>query len=85
MKETATDQATPEHLLKMLDAQMAMQRARRSHAGRNRMMFMVGGVLFIVIGAGVALVVLMQMLSDLPHGERRPAAQTTSQTAPGNF
>lgn len=79
MKETETDQATPEQLLKMLDARMLMQRAQRAHAGRNRMMFMVGGVLFIVLGAGVALMVLMQMLSDLPHGERRPTAQTAAQ------
>ena len=85
MKEAESTQATPEDLLKTLEAQMAMQRARRSHAGRNRMVFLVGGMLFIVIGAGVALVVLMQMLSDLPRGARRAATPTTARAGQGNF
>ena len=67
MKETETAQATPEQLLQMLDAQLAMQRAQRDQPGRNRAMLLVGGVLFIVIAAGVALLVLAQMLADLPH------------------
>jgi hypothetical protein len=84
MKEIETAPTTPEQLLKMLDAQMAARRAERTHSGRNRTMLLVGGVLFIVIAAGVALMVLSQMLSDLQHGERRPTAQT-SQPARGNF
>lgn len=67
MKEIETAQATPEQLLQMLDARLAMQRAQRDPAGRNRAMLLTGGVLFIVIAAGVALMVLAQMLSDLPH------------------
>ena len=84
MKEIETAPTTPEQLLKMLDAQMTARRAERTRSGRNRMMLLVGGVLFIVIAAGVALMVLSQMLSDLQRGERRPTAQT-SQPAHGNF
>ena len=76
MKETETVQTTPEQLLQMLDAQLAMQRAERAPAGRNRAMLLTGGVLFIVIAAGVALMVLGQMLADLPrdrHGSQAVA------------
>ena len=79
MNETETAGATPEQLLKMLDARMAMQRAQRAHAGRNRMAILVGGVLFIVVGAGIAFVVLSQMVADLQHGERRPVGQTVAE------
>ncbi len=79
MNETETAGATPEQLLKMLDARMAMQRAQRADAGRNRMAILIGGVLFIVIGAGIAFVVLSQMVSNLQHGDRRPAGQTVAE------
>ena len=83
MKETETAPTTPEQLLQMLDGQLAMQRAQRGTGGRNRTMLLVGGVLFIVIAAGVALMVLAQMLSDLPQNGRHPA---TAKSAPaGNF
>lgn len=81
MKEIETAQATPEQLLQMMDAQMAMQRAQRSTTGRNRAMLLAGGVLFIVIAAGVALMVLSQMLADLPQHGRR----ASTQPAAGNF
>ncbi len=78
MKETQTSETTPEQLLQMLDARIAMSRARASGAGRHRATLLVGGVLFIFIAAGVALVVLAQMTSDLPHGKRPPTAQAVS-------
>ena len=83
MKETETAQTTPEQLLQMLDAQLAMQRAQRGPAGRNRAMLLVGGVLFIVIAAGVALMVLAQMLSDLPQNGQHGA--TAKSVPAGNF
>ena len=84
MKEIETAKATPEELLQMLDARLALQRAQRGTNGRNRALLLAGGVLFILIGAGVALMVLSQMLADLPQNGRRSAAQTTT-TASGNF
>ena len=83
MKEIETTQTTPEQLLQMIDTQLAMQRAQRGPGGRNRAMLLVGGVLFIVIAAGVALMVLAQMLSDLPQNGRHAAASPS--TATGNF
>lgn len=85
MKEIETPQATPEQLLIMLDGQLHMQQARRGGAGRNRAMLLAGGVLFIVIAAGIALVVLSQMLSELPHGDRQPTAQAAAPSADGKF
>lgn len=85
MNEIETARATPEQLLQMIETRMAMQRAQRAQVGRNRLMFMVGGVLFIVIGAGVALMVLSQMVSGLQTGERRPTAQTKGEPANGKF
>ena len=83
MKETGTAQATPEQLLQVLDSQLAMQRVQRGLPGRNRAMLLVGGLLFICIAAGVALLVLAQMLSDLPQGGRRTAGSQPA--AAGNF
>lgn len=85
MKETETGPTTPEHLIKMLDLQMVMQRERRSRSGRNRVLFVVGALLFIVVGAGVALFVLMQMLSELRPLKRPTEARSTVQTGPENF
>lgn len=85
MKEIETPQATPEQLLTILEGQLHMQRARHGGAGRNRAMLLVGGTLFIVIAAGIALVVLSQMLSDLQHGERQPTAQAAAPAGEGKF
>lgn len=67
MKEIETSQATPEQLLQLLDARMEMQRAQRTTGGRNRGVLLAGGVLFILIAAGVALLVLSQMLAERPQ------------------
>jgi len=85
MNEIETAKATPEQLLQMIETRMAMQRAQRTQGGRNRLMFMVGGVLFIAIGAGVAFMVLSQMVSGLQNGERRPTAQANEESADGKF
>jgi hypothetical protein len=83
MKETETSESTPEELLKMLDAQLAVQRSQRGNSARNRAIILVGGVLFIVIGAGAALLVLDQMLADMPHPDRPPVPVAT--TPAGKF
>jgi hypothetical protein len=70
MKETETTQSTPEQLLQMLDAQLVAQRSHRAQSGRNRAIILVVGILFIVVAASAALLVLDQMLMDMPHGDR---------------
>ncbi len=78
MKETETDGSTPEQLLQILEAQLGAQRSQKAHTSRNRAMILVGGVLFILIGAGVALLVLDQMLSDFRENGHPPQTPTTS-------
>lgn len=66
-KETGMPEATPEQLMQLLDVQLASQRSQRTNSGRNRAIILVVGLLFIVIAAGAALLVLDQMLVDLRH------------------
>jgi len=81
-KETGTADATPEQLVAMLDHELAAKRSHRPWTSRNRATILVVGVLFIVIGAGVALLVLDQMLADL---RQNGGAQTASAPAHANF
>jgi|688.fasta_scaffold507923_2 hypothetical protein len=85
MKQTATEEPTPEHLLQLLDAELARQREENTGPGRNRTMFLVGGVLFIVIAAGAALFVLMQMLSDLERAPRQASTEPQVRETSGKF
>jgi hypothetical protein len=65
--------------VQMLDAQLAAQRSQIEKSGRNRAIFIVGGILFIVLAAGAALLVLDQMLMDIRDGGRlAPAAAQSS-------
>jgi hypothetical protein len=48
-------------------------------------MFLVGGVLFIVIAAGAALFVLMQMLSDLERAPRQASTEPQVRETSGKF
>jgi hypothetical protein len=76
MKETDSSQTTPEQLMQMIDAQLAAQRSHRAQSGRNRATILVGGILFIVVVAAGALLVLEQMLVDIrPDKTAAPAAQ----------
>lgn len=65
MKETESPDPTPEQLMQLLEAQMAAQRSHRAKSGRNRAIILVSGVLFIVVAAGAALLILDQMLMDM--------------------
>ncbi|MEZ0256052.1 MAG: hypothetical protein ACAI37_12285 [Chthoniobacter sp.] len=76
MKQTESPDATPEQLMQMLDLQLAVQRSHREQSGRNRATILVGGVLFIIVAAGVALLVLDQMLMDIkPDKAPAPSGQ----------
>ncbi len=70
MKEIETSQPTPEQLLQMLEAQLTAKRSQRTTSSRNRAIILVTGILFIVVAAGAALMVLDQMLVDLRQGDR---------------
>jgi len=76
MKETESPDATPEQLMRMLDLQLAAQRSHRAQSGRNRAILLVGGILFIIVVAGAALLVLNQMLMDIkPDRNAAPSGQ----------
>lgn len=74
MKENESDPATPEQLMRMLDAQLAAARSHREQAGRNRATILVGGILFIVLAAGAALLVLDEMLMNMRPDKAPPAS-----------
>ena len=73
MDETRMPQATPEQLVKLLETQLHLTRAKRTgDATPRRAALLVGGLFIIVAGCCAALLILQQMLSDLQH--RAPAA-----------
>ena len=74
MKEIETSEATPEQLLQMLEARLVAQRLQREQSGRKRATILVTGILFIVVAASAALLVLNQMLVDLRQSGRLPTA-----------
>jgi hypothetical protein len=74
LKQIESAESTPEELLVFLDTQLAAQRSQRAKPGRNRAIMLVCGVLFIVLGAGIALLVLDQMLVDLRQSDRLPVS-----------
>jgi len=75
-KEAETEAATPEQLVQILERELASRRSHRPWTSRNRATILVVGVLFIVIGAGVALLVLDQMLADLRQNGGVPQSST---------
>lgn len=77
--ETRTPQPTPEQLIKLLDFQLIMARAKRApEKSPNRAAMLIGGLLFIVAGCGAALLLLQHLLSDLQH----PPLATSPENAP---
>lgn len=67
------DPPTPEQLLKLLDAQMVASRQRRESQGTNRTAVRIFLLGFIVVGAALALWVLMYMLEEMrPNREAAP-------------
>lgn len=73
MKDTKTPQPDPEQLLKVLDMQMAASRERRlaRESGRSRTGLI--GIVVILVGAAIALGMLMMMLEQM-RPERRESA-----------
>ena len=80
MNETRMPQATPEQLLKLLETQLTLTRARRAaDHGPHRAALLAGGLILIVGGCCAALLVLQQMLSDL---QQHPPAAPPQTVAP---
>jgi hypothetical protein len=71
-QQTQTLSPTPEELLKLLDLQLAQERAKRSGKSRNRASFLAAGILFIIAVAGVALFFAQGLLLDLQDREMAP-------------
>jgi len=72
MKEIEPSSQTPEQLVQFLDAQLAMQRARKKTPERNRTIFLAAALLFIMGAAAAALMVLEEMLANAPREGRQP-------------
>jgi hypothetical protein len=79
MKEIDPSGQTPEELLRYVDAQLSLSRARKKAPARNRTLFLVSGLLFIIAAASAALMILEEMLSESARdGRRAPQSQTDS-------
>ena len=77
VNETRTSEPTPEQLVRLLDSQLTLARAKRAgDRTPRRAALLVGGMLVIVAGCFVALLILQQMLSELhenpPSANARP-------------
>ncbi len=73
MKDPQTPQPDPEQLLKVLDMQMAASRERRLARESSRSRTGLIGIVVILVGAAVALGMLMMLLEQM-RPERREAA-----------
>lgn len=80
MNDKQTPQADPEQLLKLLDVQMAASRQRRQAQESARSRAGMIGIAVIVIGAAVALGMLMMMLQEMRPEHRDGAAIPAEKT-----
>ncbi len=81
MDQTRIPDATPEQLLKMLDAQLVAKRTLRSGGKQNqRIAILIGGVFLILAGCGAALLFMQYMIAELPPPEDPLWAKGTRQT-----
>ena len=64
-QQTEPAPPTPEQLLKLLDLQLARERGKRAVKSRNRATILVTGIVFIIVAAGIALVVAQSMLTEM--------------------
>lgn len=83
--ETRTAQPTPEQLLKLLDSQLHLARAKRTATDRapRRVALLAGALLLIIGGCCAALLVLQHLLSDLQTREIAPNPQAELTTGAG--
>jgi hypothetical protein len=75
MNENTNPEVTPDELLKVLNTELVTMRKKRAKTNPNsRVVLLAGGLLLILAGCGAALLILQQMLVDLP----RPGAKEAS-------
>jgi|GEM_PF-4868127 len=68
--------------MKLLDLQIAAQRAKRHDAPSRRPTILIAALVMIFAAAAVALLILQQMVAEMPQGNRgneSPIAQRGSQ------
>lgn len=59
-------ESDPDQLLRSIEAQTALIRARHARVSGNRTTFRIISVLFIVLGTFIALILLQYMASQIP-------------------
>lgn len=76
-EKAAADKLASEQLIKMLDIQLAASRNKRTAETSNRNAMRIFAIAFIVIGAALALWVLMYMLEEMRP--EKPMAEPTAE------
>lgn len=81
MDQNKTVPPTPEQLLRLLDLELASTRSHRRTADpRRRVLWIMTGFLLIIASCIVALVILRQMLTDLPRHSAENTAVTVEES-----
>ena len=78
-EEIGSGDPTPEQLLQILELQSQARRSQSAATNRNRAMILVVGIVFILLAAGAALLVLEQMLSGMRPDPEHTAAATPAE------
>ena len=65
----------------MLDLQIAMRRGKRRNASKSRAVILAGGLILILGGMAVALLVLQQLLLEMPRSDKPQAAREVGSAA----
>jgi len=86
MNKNATEDATPEQLLSLLELQLAAQRQKRKGRAQSRPLLLAGSLLLIIGGAVAAFIVLHGMLGNVVQSEGTTPFPPPAQIADsGNF
>jgi TRAP-type C4-dicarboxylate transport system permease small subunit len=70
---------TPEPLMKLLDLQIAAQRAKRKETPGRRTTMIAVALVVIIAGALLAFLILQQMVADLPPPGTSDGTSTVTQ------
>ena len=65
----------------MLDLQIAMRRGKRRSESKSRAVILAGGLILILGGMAVALLVLQQLLLEMPRSDKPQAAREVGSAA----
>jgi hypothetical protein len=68
-----TESATPEQLLKLLDLEFDQERRKRTaRTPRNRASFLAAGIVFVIVGAVIALLLAEHLLVEMKRDAQTP-------------